>query len=861
MFITADLIANSLGTYVYRPSSLDGPVISKIGPTSVTAEGDIIMEPKSTQLPKGFVPIVSVSGVISCQQTSSKIGSVVLGSHEALHRLATSTEIKTAKFLQCLALLKLEDAWLISQECQNTSFWLALSGKAMELLQIDLAIRARRKIGDAGMVLALERIRFVEDIQLLAAHISALFGDFVQAQKLFILAGHPNEALSMRKDLLDWEQALELAKTTYPEEVPEISFKYAQQLEFHGEYPSALDMYQVAFERLQKSSADGSTGRAIQGEPIPNSIRPEQVFDKNAVLKMEKKINHCSAGIARMALRVGNIPRGVSIASELGDPRLCKECADILLAANQLADAGPLYERAGEFESAAAVYIRMKNFARVAPLVDRISQPRIHLQYAKAKEAEKDYRTAVESYKRAGETESVVRVYLEKLSMPEKAIAVVRETSSPAGAKLVAKYCRETNDFVGAIEFLILANQTEEAFHLAVAHDERHRTVKAFEIALGEDGGTPEEYANIAKYYETKQEWSKAGDYYTTCGQYYKALKLFLQGGTKGKKSSTKYFTKDNVTFTSVLDLDKAIEVVGKARTDVLTHTLISFLSGETDGEPKPKIYVFRLYLALGKFPQAAQMANGIARQELDQGRLRAAHEILFETYRELRSRGIRIPQKVQDSLLVVHSYFLAKLRRKKVGDHLGAARLIKRVALNISSFPQQIAVNVLTFGVIECIQAGLKRTAFEFAAILMRPENRSEIQDKHKKKIEKIFRHGNNNLSDIEQERSPSLYSGVMMDEYDLVCPTTRNRIPFCVITGKHMLKDDWCFCPNTGMPALHSEYVRYLTSLPDEERVDPVWNRPISPEQLVKVHDIDVSQFPDSTESFEDTASTVLD
>ena len=87
------------------------------------------------------------------------------------------------------------------------------------------------------------------------------------------------------------------------------------------------------------------------------------------------------------------------------------------------------------------------------------------------------------------------------------------------------------------------------------------------------------------------------------------------------------------MTFTSVLDLDKAIEVVGKARTDVLTHTLISFLSGETDGDPKPKIYVFRLYLALGKFPQAAQMANGIARQELDQGRLRAAHEILFETY------------------------------------------------------------------------------------------------------------------------------------------------------------------------------------------------------------------------------------
>lgn len=301
--------------------------------------------------------------------------------------------------------------------------------------------------------------------------------------------------------------------------------------------------------------------------------------------------------------------------------------------------------------------------------------------------------------------------------------------------------------------------------------------------------------------------------------------------------------------------------MVGRARTDVLTHTLISFLSGETDGEPKPKIYVFRLYLALGKFPQAAQMANGIARQELDQGRLRAAHEILFETYRELNTRGIRIPQKVQDSILVVHSYFLAKLRRKKVGDHLGAARLIKRVALNISSFPQKIAVNILTFGVIECVQAGLKRTAFEFAATLMRQENREEIQEKHRKKIEKIFRHGGNNLSDVEQERSPSPFSGVMMDEYNLVCPTTQNRIPFCVITGKHMVKDDWCHCPNSGMPALYSEYVRFLSSLPDEERVDPVWNLPVSPEQLVRLQDIDMSEFPDSSESFDDSSSTVLD
>ena len=49
----------------------------------------------------------------------------------------------------------------------------------------------------------------------------------------------------------------------------------------------------------------------------------------------------------------------------------------------------------------------------------------------------------------------------------------------------------------------------------------------------------------------------------------------------------------------------QAIEVVGRARSDMLTHTLIDFLMGETDGVPKDPNYIFRLYMALGNYPQA----------------------------------------------------------------------------------------------------------------------------------------------------------------------------------------------------------------------------------------------------------------
>lgn len=74
-------------------------------------------------------------------------------------------------------------------------------------------------------------------------------------------------------------------------------------------------------------------------------------------------------------------------------------------------------------------------------------------------------------------------------------------------------------------------------------------------------------------------------------------------------------------------------------------------------------------------------------------------------------------------------------------GDHTGAARMLIRVAKNISKFPSHI-VPILTSTVIECQRAGLKRSAFEYASMLMRPEYRSQIEPKFKRKIEALVRY-----------------------------------------------------------------------------------------------------------------------
>merc|ERR1711998_769188 len=138
------------------------------------------------------------------------------------------------------------------------------------------------------------------------------------------------------------------------------------------------------------------------------------------------------------------------------------------------------------------------------------------------------------------------------------------------------------------------------------------------------------------------------------------------------------------------------------------------FLMGEPDGVPKDPNYIYRLYLALGNFPQAAKAAIIIARQEQDLGNYKQAHSILYETIRQLEDQKARVPQNLRRPFVLLHSYMLVK-------------KLVKR--------------GDLTSAVIECQRAGLKNSAYEYASMLMRQEYRSQIEPKFKRKIEAMIR------------------------------------------------------------------------------------------------------------------------
>merc|ERR1711988_325761 len=122
-------------------------------------------------------------------------------------------------------------------------------------------------------------------------------GDFKKAREYFLQSCQPEAALDMHCDFLQWDQALSLAQSLAPKRLPEIYLKRALQLETRGDQQQA----QLQFDQAMK-------GRRFDAEHQ----------------------NACAAGIARTAIRLGDLNRGVQMAMQTDDPGLCKDCAQIL---------------------------------------------------------------------------------------------------------------------------------------------------------------------------------------------------------------------------------------------------------------------------------------------------------------------------------------------------------------------------------------------------------------------------------------------------------------------------------------------------------------------------------------------------
>lgn len=380
----------------------------------------------------------------------------------------------------------------------------------------------------------------------------------------------------------------------------------------------------------------------------------------------------CKAGIARTALHCNNNRHGISIALELENKTLLRECAEILEKNKQTADAAYLFEKCQNYDRAATNYIKLRNWQKIGELLGKITSNKIHLQYAVAKEQEGKYEEAVRAYYTAKDFDSVIRLQLEHLNNPEIAVELVQETKSMEGAKLVAKFFQKLNDYTSAIKFLVLSKCNDEAFDLA----RRHGKMQLYgEILLNSDETRPQDYSSVATFFENERNSLSAGIFWFHAKEYHKGMKHLLR--------AAKSNSKENEAITA------AIDVVASSKDEYLFNQLIEFLLGESDGLPKDPKYLFRLYMARKQYKEASKSALIIANEEQINGNYRNAHDVLFAMYQELKQNSIRIPNEMQANLMLLHSYILVRLHVRR-DDHLKGARMLVRVANNISKFPSR---------------------------------------------------------------------------------------------------------------------------------------------------------------------------
>ncbi|XP_058402876.1 WD repeat-containing protein 19 isoform X1 [Diceros bicornis minor] len=742
-----------------------------------TIQGSKVILAGGTKVPFSHKPLLLYNGELTCQTQSGKINNIYLSTHSFLNSLKDVGPNELRQMLtQTLMLKRFSDAWEMCKILKDHAAWNELARACLHHMEVDFAIRVYRTIGNVGIVMSLEQIKGLEDYSLLAGHLAMFTNDFNLAQDLYLASSCPVAALKMRRDLQHWDSALQLAKRLAPDQIPFISKEYAIQLEFTGDYVNALAHYEK-----------GITGDNKEHDAV------------------------CLAGVAQMSIRMGDIRRGVSQALEHPSRVLKRDCGAILENMKQFSEAAQLYEKGLYYDKAASVYIRCKNWAKVGELLPHVSSPKIHLQYAKAKEADGRYKDAVVAYENAKQWNSVIRIYLDHLNNPEKAVSIVRETQSLDGAKMVARFFLQLGDYGSAIQFLVMSKCNNEAFTLA----QQHNKMEIYADIIGSEDTTNEDYQSIALYFEGEKRHFQAGKFFLLCGQYSRALKHFLKCPS----------SEDNAA------IEMAIETVGQAKDELLTNQLIGHLMGENDGMPKDAKYLFRLYMALKRYREAARTAIIIAREEQCAGNYRNAHDVLFSMYAELKSQKIKIPAEMATNLMILHSYILVKIHVKN-GDHMKGARMLIRVANNISKFPSHI-VPILTSTVIECHRAGLKNSAFSFAAMLMRPEYRNKIDAKYKKKIEAMVRRPD--TSETEEATTPCPFCEFLLPECELLCPECKNNIPYCIATGRHMLKDDWTVCPHCDFPALYSEFKIMLNT----ESTCPMCSERLNFAQLKKISD----------------------
>lgn len=154
-----------------------------------------------------------------------------------------------------------------------------------------------------------------------------------------------------------------------------------------------------------------------------------------------------------------------------------------------------------------------------------------------------------------------------------------------------------------------------------------------------------------------------------------------------------------------------------------------------------------------------------------------------------------------------------------------------------------------------ECAQAGLKQIAYQWACVLIRPENLNQIPPKFKTRIESIARRPVK-VDDEPESLAPCPYCKFEIPEYRLDCPGCKHYLPFCAASGKHMILSEWSSCPKCSMCTNYSE----MKKMTEFEPVCPICDAQVAPMSVTIADDVQ-SEFKAFSELLRDSGPSKED
>ncbi|EAY14285.1 WD repeat protein, putative [Trichomonas vaginalis G3] len=515
---------------------------------------------------------------------------------------------------------------------------------------------------------------------------------------------------------------------------------------------------QLSYESGRQNELTGNYSQAIQ--------------QYKAALTTPELKKGSRSGIIRCMILAGKVEQGMKQLEKTKDTNLVTECARILERLSAFSQAAQLYSQVSQFNSAAQCYVRANDLNSAANLVPKVDDSKVLVSIGKQLERAGQLEAATTAFERANDWESLVRVLL-KVNL-DRATAIARAHPTADACRAVAEHCIQLGNFRYAIEFLIIAGRNEDAFRIA----ELHQKMDELADLIG-DNGTKQQYDALATYFSARNDNISAAKFYAKSGDPERAMNCYMADGSPEA-------------------LDGALDLAEKVENKTIRDILLDYLSANV--QSKDLRYLLRMFIIMKQFNEAAVTAMRIADDYRERGEYRQSRDILFDIYCQLEKHNQQISSEMKQSLMIIHSYLLIKPMKEY--DRTISAFLLRRVSKFASKFPQH-AANILASTVVECSRAGYKKSAYEAATKLISPEYEGKINPDLMKKIVQTVRH--KNTSEAAEPTSPCPVCGADIPISELYCASCKTNIPYDVITGMHMTKDDWCQCPNCKFPSSH--------------------------------------------------------